>query len=158
MVKLMKKIISIVSLFLLITGCGNASKEEFYLNYKDKNLYLDNEFTKENYGEYNDSFESENCAFGDKDITYIYDDVEVEAYGNSKGEMIVYSIVLTGDNIATNEGIKLYDSVSDMIKKYGNDYEKNENQYLYKKGNTEIVFITQNDIIETIEYRLVKVD
>ena len=157
MVKLMRKIISILCLLFLITGCG-SSKEDFYLSYNNKNLYLDKAFSEEAYGNYLDSFESENCAFGDKDITYIYDGIEIETYGNDKKEMIVYSIVISDENVKTNEGISLYDSVDDMIEKYGNDYIKNENEYRYVHNNTEIVFITQNNIIETIEYRLVNVD
>lgn len=153
----MKKIISITLFLLLLTGCG-SKQEDFYLNYNNKKLLLNHSFSESEYGQYNDSFESENCAFGDKDITYIYDDLEVEAYGNSKGEMIVYSIVLTSENVKTNEGIGLYDSLDDVISKYGDDYQKEGNTYRYIHNNTEIVFITQNDIIETIEYRLVNVD
>ena len=78
MVKYMKKMISLVLFLLVITGCG-STKEDFYLNYNNKKLLLNNVFSESEYGKYNDSFESENCAFGDKDITYIYDDIEVEA-------------------------------------------------------------------------------
>lgn len=151
----MKKIISLIVIVLLVTACNNK-KDDFFLKYHDKNLYLNKPFSEKDYGKYNDSFESENCAFGDKDITYIYDDIEVEAYGNEKGEMIVYSVVLTSDNVLTNEGIKLYDSIQDMLLKYGDDYQKNDNQYRYVRKNMELVFLTQNDIIESIEYRLIK--
>lgn len=157
MVKFMKKIISIMLFLLLLTGCG-SKQEDFYLNYNNKKLLLNHLFSENEYGKYNDSFENLNCAFGDKDITYIYDDLEVEAYGNSKGEMIVYSIVLTSENVKTNEGIGLYDSLDDIISKYGDDYQKDDNTYRYIHNNTELVFVTQNDIIETIEYRLVNID
>ena len=153
----MKKIISIMLFQLFLTGCG-SKQEDFYLNYNNKKLLLNHPFSENEYGKYNDSFESENCAFGDKDITYIYDDLEIEAYGNSKGEMIVYSIVLTSENVKTNEGIGLYDSLDDIISKYGDGYQKDGNTYRYVHNNTELVFVTQNNIIETIEYRLVNID
>ena len=92
----MKKIISLILGIILLTACGKV--EEFTLKYQDKELFLNKVFTKENYGEYTDFFESENCAFGDQDITYIYDNLEIETYGNKNGDLIVYSIYFTGEN------------------------------------------------------------
>ena len=148
----MKKIISLILGIILLTACGKV--EEFTLKYQNKELFLNKTFTKENYGEYKDFFESENCAFGDKDITYIYDDLEIETYGNKNGDLIVYSIYFTGDAIKTSEGISLYDEIEDAIKVYGNDYKKDGNKYTYTKGNTDLIFITDNNIINSIEYRL----
>ncbi len=149
----MKKIISLIliSVVLFVTGCGN--KEDFYLNYNNETLRLNNEFSKEEYGNYNDYFESENFSFWDSDITYFYDDIEVEAYGDNN-KLIVYSILFISDNIKTNEGIGLYDTISDAINVYGNDYVKDGNRYVYNRNNTSIIMIVQNDIIESIEYRI----
>ena len=149
----MKKIISLILIVLFITACGNK-KEEFYLTYNSKNIKLDTVYNISDHGQYTDLFENENCAFGDRDVTYIYDDIEVETYGNKKNELIIYSIRLTGENAKTNEGIGLYDSVEDIISKYGKDYIKEDNKYTYKHGKTSLIFITQNDIIESIEYQL----
>ena len=80
--------------------------------------------------------------------------LDIETYGNDNGDLIVYSIYLTGDNIKTSEGISLYDEIADAIKIYGNDYQKDDNKYTYTKGNTDLIFITDNDIINSIEYRL----
>lgn len=148
----MRKIISLILGIVLLTACGK--NDEFTLKYQDKELFLNKVFSKEKYGEYKDSFESSNCAFGDKDITYIYDELEIETYGNDNGDLIVYSIYLTGDNIKTSEGISLYDEIADAIKIYGDDYQKDDNKYTYTKGNTDLIFITDNDIINSIEYRL----
>ena len=152
--KYMKKIISLMlaSIILLTVGCGKK-EEDFYLTYNGKNLYLNKEFTENDYGKYNDLFESESCAFGNRDIIYFYDDMEIEVYGQDDGKLIVYSIRL-GENTETNEKISLYDLMSDAIKVYGNDYQKDGNTYTYTRGNTELIFITNNDIIESIEYRI----
>ena len=138
---------------IFVTACGKK-QEEFFLTYHDKDIKLDTIFNIDNYGEYNDSFESENCAFGDKDITYIYDDIEIETYGNKNGELIIYSICFTNSYVKTNEGIGIDDSVDDMIKTYGDSFINDGNKYTYKHGKTSLIFITDNDIIESIEYKL----
>ena len=159
----MKKIISLLLIAsLILCACGKKDTEEvkgpevakdgFYLNYNGYKLELNKEFTTDSYGEYNNSFENENCAFGERDVTYFYDDLEVETYGEKTGPLTVYSIKITGDNGKTNEGIGLYDSIDDMVNAYGEGYEKNDNKYKYVKNNTELVFITENDLIVSIEY------
>lgn len=153
----MKKIVSLLIILLLVVGCGNNKKEDFYLNYNGKDMKLDMAFSVNNYGKYKDSFESENCAFGDRDVTYIYDDIEVETYGKNN-ELYVYSIRFTSQDVKTNEKIGLYDSMTEAIKVYGNDYEKNDNKYTYRHNKTSLIFIANNDIIESIEYRLDNID
>ncbi len=147
----MKKVISLILMILFITAC-QSKKEEFYLTYNGKDIKLDTVFNDNN--DYNDHFESENCAFGDRDVTYIYDDIEIETYGNKSNNLIIYSIVFTGENVKTNEGIGLYDSIKDVIKIYGDDYIKEDNKYTYNHGKTSLIFITNNDIIESIQYTL----
>ena len=150
----MKKIFSLLIIGLLfITACGNK-KEDYYLNYSGKKIELNKEFNVNDYGEYNDLFENESCAFGNRDITYFYDDIEVEAYGDDNNKLIVYSIKIISENIKTNEGISLYDTISEAINVYGKDYSKDDNKYTFTSGNTSIIFITQNDIIASIEYRI----
>ena len=154
----MKKLIKICLAFIILfifSGCGK--KEDFYITYQDKNLYLNREYNVDDYGKYNQMFENESCAFGDKDITYIYNDLEIEAYQNLQSKMIVYSIYFTSDNIKTNEGIGLYDTINDAIKIYGNDYTKDNGKYTYIHGDTSLIFITQNEIIESIEYRMTNI-
>lgn len=149
----MKKIISLILVLLFITACGNG-QGEYYLSYSGKDIKLDTVYNIDAHGKYNRLFESANCAFGDRDVTYIYDDIEVETYGNKKNELIIYSIRLTTDKAKTNEGIGLNDSIEDVIRVYGNDYTKYNNKYTYKQGKTSLIFITNNDIIESIEYEL----
>ena len=156
MVRLMKKILSLMFLvLLLVVGCQKEEKEEFYLTYSGHNLYLNKEYTTDNYGQYTEMFENESCAFGDRDVTFIYPDIEIETYSNlNSDKLIVYSIYFTGDDAKTNEGIKLFDEIAYAIKVYGNGYEKDGSKYTYNQGNTSLIFITENDIIKNIEYRV----
>lgn len=149
----MKKIISLILIVIFITACG-TKKNEFFLKYHDREIKLDTVFNEEIHGEYNDYFESENCAFGDKDVTYMYDNIEIETYGNNNGELIIYSIRLIDAEVKTNEGIGIDDSINDAIEKYGDDYIKEDGKYTYEHGKTSLIFITDNGIIESIEYTL----
>ena len=163
----MKKIISALLICLLIVcGCGKkeptneintkteVKTEGFYLNYNGHKFELNKVFNTNNYGQYDNMFENDNCAFGERDITYFYKDVEVETYGGKEGDLTVYSIRITSEEGKTNEGIGLYDSIEDAIKVYGANYKQNDNKYEYVKGNTSLIFITENDLIISIEYRV----
>lgn len=149
----MKKVISFLVCFVfLLVGCQKKEKD-FYLTYNGFDLYLNRVYNEKDYGKANSHFENESCAFGDKDVIYMYDDIEIETYGNSKGELIVYSIYFTGDDVKTNEGIGLYDTISDVINIYGKKYTQDGNKYVYERNNTSLIFITENDVIRKIEYR-----
>ena len=94
--KYLKIVISLVLVLCFFTACDSTS--DFYLTYNEKNLLLNNLYNEEEYGKANSSFESPDCAFGNRDITYIYDEYEIETYGNDNDELIVYSIYFTGEN------------------------------------------------------------
>ena len=150
----MKKVVSLILILLFITACGNKTNEEYYLKYNNREIRLNTVFNEHIQGKYIDSFESENCAFGDRDVVYIYDDIEIETYENKNKELIIYTIRITGENAKTNEGIGLYDSIDNAINKYGDSYIKDDNKYTFKKGNTSIIFMVDNKFIESIEYTL----
>ncbi len=157
----MKKIVSVLIICLLLL-CACSKKEEiqegFYLNYNGNKLELNKEFNTGDYGQYNSMFQNASCAFGDRDITYFYKDVEIEAYENKDKKLIVYSIRIISEDGKTNEGIGLYDLITDAIAKYGDKYIQIDNKYAFTKGNTSLIFITQNDIIESIEYRITNIE
>ena len=152
----MKKIVSLILIVLFITACSakDSKKDEYYLTYNGHDIKLDTVYNENTHGKSNDSFESANCAFGDRDVTYIYNDIEVETYGNKNNELIIYTIRLTSENVKTNEGIGLYDSIDDAILKYGDKYSKDDNKYTYTKGSTSLIILTDNGLIESIEYQL----
>jgi len=154
--KSMKRVINVVliMLFCVLAVACEKSEKGFYLTYNGVDIILDTVYDVNVYGKYNDLFESSNCAFGDRDVTYIYDDIEIETYGNKNNELIIYAIRFTNENVKTNEKIGLYDSINDAIEIYGNDFIKEDNKYTYKHGQTSLVFVTDNDIIESIEYQL----
>ena len=99
-------------------------------------------------------YEAESCAFDGIEKTYTYENYEITTCVKENSEDII-SIYLTSDQVSTNEGIKIGDSIDTMKQAYGEDFELADFSYTYKKGNSTLTFIADNDVITSIEYRLV---
>ena len=93
------------------------------------------------------------CAMEGTDNVYNYTTVEVTAFQDSTGEMI-YSIYILDANTPTPEGLYIGDALSQVQALYGTDYQRQDNQIIYTKGNTLLVLLLQNDFVTNIEYRL----
>ena len=116
-----------------------------------KEIILGEEFSKEKLGEEEAYSEIASCAFEGLDKTYTYTDYEITTFPDGKKDRI-YSIYFLDTEVATKEGVKVSDSIDDMINAYGEDYEKQGNQYTYTKGKTNLEFIIENDVITSIQY------
>ncbi len=148
----MKKILSllIITMFLIV-GC---QKEEFYFKHNGKEMHLNEVFSISKYGEYQDSFETENCALESMVITYFYDGYEINTYNTDNRNNVVYAIYLKDERIKTTEGIKLNDKLEDVLKIYGDDYLLKDNKYTYNKGDTSLIFTINDSYVKEIEYRI----
>lgn len=109
------------------TACGK--KDGFFLTYRDNDIKLGSVF-KGLGVEYSDSFDSKNCVSR------------------------VYAINFISLSVKTNEGIGVEDSVDNMLKAYGNDYTKDGDKYIYKRGDTKLTFTTRDNMIIGIGYNL----
>lgn len=97
-------------------------------------------------------YEAESCAFDGIEKTYTYENYEITTCVKENSEDIL-SIYLTSDQVSTEEGIKIGASVDAMKQAYGENFELTDFSYVYKKGDSTLTFITDNDIITSIEYR-----
>lgn len=158
MKKIIKLSLLIPIILCLFTGCGNKEdfdsnkeKDVYSFKYNDLEITPGEVFDKQQYAGYNDYVELPSCAFEDTDRAYTYDHYEITTYTLNKEERIL-SIYFLDTEISTTEGVSISDSVNKMLDVYGNNYEKNDNLYTYKKEDTSINFIVENDIIVSIEY------
>ncbi len=157
----MKKTINIfIAIFIIIlltTGCGeNKNKESkenttYTFSYNNKNLVLGEEFKKEEIGEPLDYSEVASCAFEGLDKTYTYEHFELTTFPDGEKDKI-YSIYFLDNEITTNEGIKIGDTKEDLISKYGDNYQQEDNLYAYKIDKTSLKFIIEDNSIISIEY------
>lgn len=102
---------------------------------------------------YTDVAEVPSCAFGGNDNVYKFKTFELTTHVAGEEE-IVYSVYFVDPNLPTTEGLRLGDTVEDMKSLYGEAYEEKENVFAYKRGETSLNIIMQNDIVVSIEYRL----
>lgn len=102
----------------------------------------------------NDMFEVPSCAIEGTDNVYSYDAFELTAYNDGTGE-VIYSIYLLDPNATTAEGLYLGDDRATVEKLYGTDYQDVDGELVYTKGATELRIILEDDLVSSIEYRMV---
>ena len=129
-----------------------TSKYELKNGEKDLTPY--HEFSKDSFGEPQGYSEIPSCAFEGVDKVYTYEDYEITTTMLG-GKEVIYSTYLLTDNVSTPEGVKIADEKAAMIAAYGEDYIENGTEYIYQDGNVSISFITENDVITSIQYTMV---
>ncbi len=159
----MKKLFIIFLLTITITGCNPKTSNsmsnisEYYLTYDSVDIKLGTFFSNiiATLGQYNNVREEESSQSEGTSSIYEFDSFEIETYFDNNIEK-VYSIAITSDEQLTNEGIKIGDNIETMKNIYGLNYTNPiENIFIYETGNSNISFITENDIIIGIIYYLV---
>ena len=102
----------------------------------------------------NDVFQVPSCAIEGTDDVYSYDAFELTAYNDGTGP-IIYSIYLLDPNVATEMGLYLGDDLATVEILYGTDYVDNDGELVFTKGNTELRLLMEDDLVSSIEYRMV---
>lgn len=93
------------------------------------------------------------CAIDGVDYIYTYEGFELTASDEGDGAYITAILIL--ENGATTEGVKIGDEESKITATYGDDCENDGVQYTYEAGGTQLIFLVQDGIISSIEYRMV---
>ena len=135
-------------------GQAEISEALYKVEFEGKDLTPNAVFTQADFGEPQQFSEIPSCAFAGTDKVYTYAGMEITvATIDSKDK--VYSVYFIDDSVETEEGVKITDSKEKMIEKYGENYEISlETKYTYTRGDVELSFIIENDIITSIEYTL----
>lgn len=128
-----------------------TAKEGYVFADGEKKAILGEEFNKEVFGKEEDYSEIASCAFEGLDRTYAYPNYEITTFPDGEKER-VYTIYFLTENVQTQEGIKITDSLKKMKEVYGNETSKQGNQYVYTKGKTNLEFIVEEDVITSIQY------
>lgn len=155
----MKKLIIILIIAILLTGCTKEEKTsitELYPIYNEIDVKLNLMFNTiyATLGEYNNKRAEESSYDGSTANIYEYDTLEIETYIDNGIEK-VYSITFTSPEQETKEGIKIGDSKEQMLKTYKEDYQEPiDNIFIYNISNTNLSFTIENDIIVGIRYYL----
>jgi hypothetical protein len=99
-------------------------------------------------------YEVPSCALVGTDNLYNYETFEVTAFNEGNGEF-VYSIYFIDPNLTTNEGLALGDGMDKVVELYGEGYENLDGELVYTNMNTQLRLIVENDVVVSIEFRMV---
>ena len=102
-------------------------------------------------GEY-EYFEAPSCAFQGLDKTYTYAGFELVTYQQGEVDHVL-SVSLLDDSLTTPEGVTIGSSLDDVKKAYGDSFTQDGSSYKYKKGNTILTFIVEDDAVTSVEYK-----
>ncbi len=161
--KLILVIILIMLVAAILVGCKEKqmskentiqSVETFSVKYNGVEVTPGTEFNESLISEEANFSEIASCAFEGTDKMYTYSGVEL-VVANVNGKDKIYSVYFITQDVKTAEGVGLTDNISKMIEAYGEDYNQLiSNKYTYTKGEVELSFIVQDDLITSIEYVL----
>ena len=94
---------------------------------------------------------SPSCAFDGEERIYHYTDFDVyTSYEN--GRETVERVVITGNTVATERGIRVGDSLYDVVRSYGRDYEKKGENIEYDGEQCDMQFFFKDGIVTSIRY------
>ncbi|MGF7145665.1 putative small lipoprotein YifL [Anaerotaenia torta] len=175
----MKKLLILIAVALLLTGCGakgtegtkDADKPAVNNPGTEAPANPDNSqegFSFENggvtvpmnvdaapvvksLGEPVEYFEAASCAFQGLDKIYYYNGFEVGTYPNGDKDYVSY-VNLLDDSVATDKGIYLGSTKEDVIAAYGEDFTAEGSSMVYRLGETKLTFILEDDAVASITY------
>ena len=101
-----------------------------------------------------ESADNPDCVGSGKFTTYYHDpDMELTTNTNG-GHELIYSIYIVDPNCSTDEGLYLGDTAQQVTQLYGEDCEKDEGLWTYRKGNTLLVILIEDDLVTSIEFKM----
>ncbi len=103
-------------------------------------------------GEPKSYLEAPSCAFQDGiDKIYSYQSFTLTSY-EKDGKDFIYDVYFNDDTVTTKEGIYIGCMIDKVKETYGEDYKEESGMYTYTKEGTRLMFLTQENIVTSIEY------
>lgn len=133
------------------TAAPDAQNEVFYFEYEGLKIVCGEAFDASALPEV-EPYEIPSCAFEGTDMIYTYETFEVTAY-QENGAGTVYSVYLLDPAAVTPEGLALGDDAARVTALYG-EAAVSGDELTYRKGDTLLIILLQNDTVISIEYRL----
>lgn len=96
-------------------------------------------------------FEAASCAFQGLDKQYYYNGFELGTYPKGKKDYVSY-VNLQDDTVSTEQGISLGSTLEELLNAYGKDYTQEGTAYVYKRGESKLTFIVEEDTVTQITY------
>ncbi|MDF2908601.1 MAG: hypothetical protein K0R34_3922 [Herbinix sp.] len=173
----MKRIILIMAVMLVFTGCGNTGStkqgneevtnseannteetsgttaEGFTFEYNEVSIPMNVDAAPvvEALGESVDYFEAASCAFQGLDKIYSYNGFELGTYPNGDKDYVSY-VTLLDDSVSTDKGVYVGSALEEVTTAYGKEYTVEGSSYVYRLGESKMSFIIEEDTVTQITY------
>ena len=102
-------------------------------------------------GKYDALDTSPSCAIDGTDEIYIYKGFRIIAH-KSENSHIISSIEITNDTVSTPEGIKIGEDENQVIKIYGDGFERQGERMIYEGATSRLSIGIRNNKVSSIRY------
>jgi len=148
------------ALLLSLTGCGSAEpdtlQERFTFTYRDVLILPGAEVAPvlEALGEPKSYTEEPSCAFEGMDKTYYYGSFYLTSC-TVDGVDYVNMLWFADDGVATDEGIRIGSTQTQVEEVYGRDCFNGTNSFVLTKGQTRLVILMEEETVSSIRYEMI---
>ena len=156
-----------ISLFLLavvmlfsMAGCGatepNQQEENFSFAYNGTKITLDAEAAPilDALGEPRSYTEEPSCAFDGLDKTYYYGSFYLSTYP-MEGKDYIYNLWFADDGVATDEGIRIGSTQSQVEDAYGKECFNGTTSFVLTKGQSRLVILIEEETVTSVSYEVI---
>ena len=152
-------LLAAIMLFSL-AGCGttepNQQEEYFSFTYNGTKIMLDAEAAPiiDALGEPRSYTEEPSCAFDGMDKTYYYGSFYLSTYP-MEGKDYIYNLWFSDDTVATEEGIRIGSTQSQVEDAYGKDCFNGTNSFILTKGQSRLVILVEEETVTSVRYEVI---
>ena len=156
-----------ISVFLLtavllfsMAGCGvtepSQQEENFSFTYNGTKIMLDAQAAPilDALGEPRSYTEEPSCAFDGMDKTYYYGSFYLSTYPLD-GKDCIYNLWFADDTVATEEGIRIGSTQSQVEEAYGRDCFNGTNSFVLTRGQSRLVILMEDGNVSSIRYEVI---
>lgn len=152
-------LLAAVMLFSLV-GCGannpDSQEENFSFTYNGIKITLGAEAAPiiDALGEPRSYTEEPSCAFDGMDKTYYYGSFYLSTYPMD-GKDYIYNFWFADDGVATDEGIRIGSSQSQVEDAYGEECFNGTNSFVLTKGQSRLVVLVEEETVSSVRYEVI---
>lgn len=159
----MKKICTILlvlTMLLSLSGCAegedNVQDENFFFTYQDIKIVPGTEAAPiiEALGQPKGYTEEASCAFDGMDKTYYYGSFYLSTCPID-GKDYVYNIWFADDTAATQEGIRIGSTQTQVEDAYGKECFDGKNIFSLTKENSRLFVLTEDGTVKSVRYEAI---
>lgn len=147
-------------MLLSLVGCGSTDidpqEENFAFTYNGTRITLGAEAAPiiDALGEPRSYTEEPSCAFEGMDKTYYYGSFYLSTYPLA-GKDYIYNLWFADDTVATEEGIRIGSTQSQVEDAYGKECFNGTNSFGLTKGQSKLVILMEDGEVSSIRYEVI---